>query len=57
MQQRPEMFAPPKDNMRAPAAIPAIRTRHRIELRPHKMLAARPAMPAAAKDPDLIDKI
>jgi hypothetical protein len=57
MQKRPQIFAPPKDDMRAPAAISTIRPGHRIELRPHKMLAARATMPAPAKDPDLIDKI
>ena len=51
------MFAAPKDDMRAAAPISAIWPGHRIEFRPHKMLAARPAMAAPAKDPDLIDKI
>jgi hypothetical protein len=57
MQERPQVFASPKDDMPAAAPISPIRPCHRIELRPHKMLAARPAMPAPAKDPDLIDKI
>src|SRR5580693_2573798 len=36
MQERPQMFAAPKDDMRAPAAVTAVRPSHRIELRPHK---------------------
>jgi hypothetical protein len=57
MQERPKIFAPPKDDVGAPAAVSAIRPRHRIVLGAHKMLAACPAMPAPAKYPDLIDKI
>ena len=57
MQKCPQVFAAPKDDMRAPAAIPAIRAGHRVILGAHKMLAACPAMSAPAKYPDLIDKI
>jgi hypothetical protein len=57
MQQRPHMIASPKDDMPAPAAVAPIRARHGIELGPHEMLAAGSAVPASAKDPDLVDKI
>src|ERR1700722_2509336 len=48
VQERPQVFAAPEDDMSAPASIAAIRPGHRVELRPHKMLAARSAMAAPA---------
>jgi hypothetical protein len=57
MQECPQVFASPKDDMAAAASVAPIRARHGIELGPHEMLAAGSAVPASAKDPDLVDKI
>ena len=51
------MLAPLQDNMRSPAPVTTIRTRHGIELGLHKMLAASTSVPASRKYPDLVDKI
>jgi len=57
VQQRPLVFASPEDDMAATAAVATVGSRHGIEFRLHKMLAAGAAMPAPAKDPDLVDKV
>jgi hypothetical protein len=51
------MFAAPEDDMRATAAVSAVRPRHVVVFGMRKMLAAGPAVTRPAKDPDLIDKI
>ena len=57
MQERPLILAAPEDNMCAPAAVPTVRSCQVIVFDMREMLASGAAMPAPAKDPDLIDKV
>jgi len=57
VEQGPEVTIPFQDNMRSPATVPAIRTAHGGEFIPHKMLVPCPAMPAAAINTYLVNKI
>jgi hypothetical protein len=51
------MFTALEDNMGAATAVSAVRAGHVGVFGMCKMLAAGPAVPGPAKDPDLIDKI
>ena len=57
VQQGPEIFISPQNNMTASAAVTSIRSRERIELGTHKMFAASTAVATFAINPYLIYKI
>jgi hypothetical protein len=57
MQQCPEVFIAFQDNMATTAAITAIGPAHGREFIAHKVLAAGTTVAAAAKDPDLVNKV
>ncbi len=57
MEQCPQIAVAFQNNMCATAAIATIGAAHRRKLIAHKMPAAGAAMPALAKNPNLVNKI
>jgi hypothetical protein len=57
MQQGPEVFVSPEDDMSTPSAIAAVRARLRIVFGAHEVFAACATMAGATKDADLVNEI